>query len=153
MCIFYFLNPISESQRSQGLSEQERTFVCCVVYFVLALKHWKPLLLLIIIREACRWPRKQTSSSRWKDCRALHPFNLCKCKMYFVCVCWGGGTWDIILLCIKEVYDINSPMLFLCCNSNNLEEKFCLVFQRAAQTIIILDQSDSSSSWTSNVSI
>lgn len=89
MCIFYFLNPVSEAQRSQGWSEQEKS---AVLYFVLALKHWQPLLPLIIIREAWRWPRKQASSSRWKDCRALHPYNLWKCKMYFVCVSCGGGT-------------------------------------------------------------
>lgn len=46
----------------------------------------------------------------------------------------------------KGVCDINSCILFLCCKSNNLEEKFCRVFERAAQMRIILDQSDSSSS-------
>lgn len=34
MCKFYFLNPISESQRSRGWSEKERTFVGCMVLHV-----------------------------------------------------------------------------------------------------------------------
>lgn len=96
MCTFYFLNAIHESQRSQGWSEKERTVVCCIMLHVCfeAFRTWLPL---IIIRGIWRWPRTQTSPSDWKECRASPPFNLCKCKMYFV-----KGTWDFTLLCIKR---------------------------------------------------
>ena len=118
------------------------------LYFVFALKHSKPLLPLIIIREVWRRLRHPHQSGKTL---VLHlPLIFVNAK----CILSRGLTFsyhyaskDVKLFFFsKGICGINNCILFLCCKSDNLEEKFCHVFERAAQTMIITDQSDSSSS-------
>lgn len=60
-------------------------------------------------------------------------------------ISYYSASKDLKLFFFSEgVSDIKSYILFLCCKSNNLEEKFCHVVERAAQTMMTMDQSDSS---------
>lgn len=94
MCKFYLLNPISESQRSQGWSETERTFVCYIVLRV-CFEAFKTIASTHYHQRGVE--AAQTSPSERKDFSASPPFNLCKCKMYFV-----TGTYIFISLCIQR---------------------------------------------------
>ena len=147
MCKFYFLNPISESQRSQGWSEKERTFVSCIVLHVcfeafktIASTHYHQRGVEV---AQIRHPHQSGKTS------VLHLpliFVNAKCVLSRrFKITYYSASKDLKLFFFSEgVSDIKSCISFLCCKSNNLEEKFCHVFERAAQTMIIMDQSDSS---------
>lgn len=70
------------SEKSRLVSEGEDF---CLLHCTLCLL-WsiKTIASVHYHQSVWRWPRTQTSPSGWEDFRALNPFNLCKCKMYFV---------------------------------------------------------------------
>lgn len=91
MCIFYVWTlAVSLSEVKVG---QRRGLLHAVLYVVLALKHWKPLLLLIIITEVWRWPRTQMFSSRWKDLELCIPLIFVNAK----CILSGDLRFHIIM--------------------------------------------------------
>lgn len=131
MCTFYFLNPISEAQGSQGWSEKEGTFVCCVVLGV-------PL-------EAFR---TMAFTHYYRNCGGglghRHPLQgektieLCILLIFVNAKCILSGDLRLHIIMHQKirsyfffsegVSDSNSHILFLCCQSNSLEEKYCHVF-------------------------
>lgn len=122
MCKFYFVSLISGTQRSQVSQDS----VCCIVLRV-HFEALKPLLLLTDIRRQ-RWPETQTFTVAWKDFPVLHPFNLCKCKMYHV---KRAGRFHVVMhqrfediFFLKGICDINSHILSLWCyKSKKLRRK------------------------------
>lgn len=89
---FYFLNPISESQRSQGWSAKERTFVCCIVLCV-CFEASKPLLPFIIIRVCGGGPEHRHLHQGEKTLELWIPLIFVNAK----CTLSGGLRFHIIL--------------------------------------------------------
>ena len=141
------------SLREVKVGQRRRGLLSAVLYFVFALKHSKPLLPLIIIREVWRQLRHPHQSGKALVLYLPLIFVNAKCILSRGLKFSYHYAWKDLKLFFfsKGICDISNCILFLCCKSDNLEEKFCHVFERAAQTMIIMDQSDSSASWTLNV--
>lgn len=136
------------SLREVKVGQRRRGLLSTVLYFVFALKHSEPLLPLIIIRGVWRRLRHPHQSGKILVLHLPLIFVNAKCILSWgLKISYHYASKDLkLFFFFKGICDINNCILFLCCKSNNLEEKFCHVFERAAQTMIIMDQSDSSSS-------
>lgn len=140
----------SVSLREVRIGHRPRRLLSAIWYFMFPLKPLKTNASTHYYHRGAEVVRTQPSPSDGKRYRVLPPFNLCQSPMY----CVKGvrnlyASKDLQLLFLLEgICDVSSCVLFLCYKSNSSEEKFCHVFESAAQTVIIMDEVDNLSSWT-----
>lgn len=149
MCTFYFLNPISEAQGSQGWSEKEGTFVCCFVLCV-PFEAFKTMAFTHYHQRCGGGPEHRHPLQGEKT------IELC-ILLIFVnakCILSGDLRFHIIMhqkirsyfSSQKESQIATVTYCFCVANQTAWKKSIATFFVKAAQTVIIMDQSYSSSS-------